>query len=86
MLLAVALSTIQNSARFHLNFEREQPGGGQGPPTSLTLPLNHTRGLAAQQLFKVPSGHKGTIHLQTSLPSPGFALYPYGSAVMSLTT
>ncbi|GFU59518.1 hypothetical protein TNCV_3365431 [Trichonephila clavipes] len=33
---------------------------------------NHTKGLAAQRLFTVPSCRKGTIHLQTSMSSPGF--------------
>ncbi|GFX50665.1 hypothetical protein TNCV_2722511 [Trichonephila clavipes] len=33
---------------------------------------NLTRGLAARQLFKIPFCRNGTIHLQTSKPSPGF--------------
>ncbi|GFW78676.1 probable hydroxyacid-oxoacid transhydrogenase, mitochondrial [Trichonephila clavipes] len=39
------------------------------------------RGLAARLLFRVPPCCKGTIHLQTSVPSPGFKLKPYGTAV-----
>ncbi|GFU51854.1 hypothetical protein TNCV_3733621 [Trichonephila clavipes] len=42
---------------------------------------NLTRGLAARRLLRVPICHKGTIHLQTSLPSPGLELKPYGTAV-----
>ncbi|GFX14908.1 hypothetical protein TNCV_1486501 [Trichonephila clavipes] len=41
MSLAIALSTIQVTERFNSvspNFEREYPGGGQGPSTSLLLP------------------------------------------------
>ncbi|GFU57784.1 hypothetical protein TNCV_1281331 [Trichonephila clavipes] len=46
---------------------------GQGPPTSST---NHTRGLAARRLFRVPPCREGTIHLQTSMSSPGFEPSP----------
>ncbi|GFT90500.1 hypothetical protein TNCV_4491881 [Trichonephila clavipes] len=42
---------------------------------------NLTRGLAARRLFKVSPCCKGTIHLQTSMPSPGLELRPYGTAV-----
>ncbi|GFT16728.1 hypothetical protein TNCV_1333441 [Trichonephila clavipes] len=42
---------------------------------------NHTRGLAARRLFSVPPCRKGTIHLQTSMPSPGFKPSPYDNAV-----
>ncbi|GFU08379.1 hypothetical protein TNCV_4963001 [Trichonephila clavipes] len=42
---------------------------------------NHTRGLAARRLFIVPPCRKGTIHLQTSMSSPGFEPSPYGIAV-----
>ncbi|GFU06205.1 hypothetical protein TNCV_4765121 [Trichonephila clavipes] len=49
------------------------------------LPLfpstNYTRGLAARRLFRVPPCRKGTIHLQTSMPSQGFEPSPYGIAV-----
>ncbi|GFX54782.1 uncharacterized protein TNCV_2556681 [Trichonephila clavipes] len=55
--------------------------GGQRPPTNLT------RGLVARRLFRVPSCRKGTIHLQTSMSSPGFEPSPYGTAVsVKLTT
>ncbi|GFU08402.1 transposable element Tcb2 transposase [Trichonephila clavipes] len=42
---------------------------------------NHTRGLAARRLFRVPPCCKGTIHLQTSISSPGFEPRAYGIAV-----
>ncbi|GFW49691.1 hypothetical protein TNCV_357941 [Trichonephila clavipes] len=59
---------------------REDTGGSQGPPTS-TPSTNHTRVLAARWLFRAPPCRKGTIHLQTSMPSPGFELGPYGTPV-----
>ncbi|GFY08118.1 hypothetical protein TNCV_1355321 [Trichonephila clavipes] len=46
---------------------------------------HHTRGLAARRLFRVPPCRKGTIHLQTSMSSPGFEPSTYGTAA-SLTT
>ncbi|GFV98598.1 uncharacterized protein TNCV_1452841 [Trichonephila clavipes] len=55
--------------------KEEHPGGGQGPST------NFTRGLAARQLFKVPPCREGTIHLQTSMSSPGFEPSPNSTAV-----
>ncbi|GFU57138.1 hypothetical protein TNCV_1780011 [Trichonephila clavipes] len=48
--------------------------GLSSPSTSLT------RGLVARRLFRVPSCRVGTIHLQTSMPSPGFEPRPYGTA------
>ncbi|GFU44289.1 hypothetical protein TNCV_3041301 [Trichonephila clavipes] len=42
---------------------------------------NLTKGLAARWLFRVPPCLEGTIHLQTSMPSPGFEPKPYGTAV-----
>ncbi|GFU55147.1 hypothetical protein TNCV_426511 [Trichonephila clavipes] len=42
---------------------------------------NHTRGLATRRLFRVPPCRKDTIHLQTSISSPGFEPSPYGIAV-----
>ncbi|GFX61573.1 hypothetical protein TNCV_2745481 [Trichonephila clavipes] len=58
-------------------FEGKHLSGGQGPSPSTNL----TRGHAARQLFRVPPCRKGTIHLQTSMPSPGFEPSPYGTAV-----
>ncbi|GFV60984.1 hypothetical protein TNCV_91961 [Trichonephila clavipes] len=40
-----------------------------------------TRRLAVRRLFRVPPCHEGTIHLQTSMSSPGFEPSPYGAAV-----
>ncbi|GFV00228.1 hypothetical protein TNCV_3322791 [Trichonephila clavipes] len=42
---------------------------------------NPTRGLAARQLFIVLPCREGTIHLQTSMSSPGFEPRAYGTAV-----
>ncbi|GFU93348.1 hypothetical protein TNCV_1860781 [Trichonephila clavipes] len=49
------------------------------PPPSINL----TRGLAGRWLFRESPCHKGTIQLQTSKPSPGFELSPYGIVVDS---
>ncbi|PRD29374.1 UNVERIFIED_CONTAM: hypothetical protein NCL1_29590 [Trichonephila clavipes] len=56
------------------------PEGGQGPSP------NFTRGLAARRLFKVPRCREGTIHLQTSMSSPGFEPSPNGIAVSVANT
>ncbi|GFW48564.1 hypothetical protein TNCV_3838991 [Trichonephila clavipes] len=42
---------------------------------------NLTRELAARWLFRVPPCHKGTLHLQTSMLSPGFEPRPYNTTV-----
>ncbi|GFS91299.1 hypothetical protein TNCV_1307061 [Trichonephila clavipes] len=42
---------------------------------------NLTRELAARWLFRVPPCHKSTIHLQTSMLSPGFEPRLYDTAV-----
>ncbi|GFT23012.1 hypothetical protein TNCV_1857891 [Trichonephila clavipes] len=57
------------------NFEGEYPEGSQGPST------NHTRGLAARRVLRVPPCREAPIHLQTSMPSPGFKPRRYGTAV-----
>ncbi|GFX45867.1 hypothetical protein TNCV_3607281 [Trichonephila clavipes] len=61
--------------------EGEQSEGGQRPPSSLSPFINLARGLAARRRFIVPPCHAGTIHLQTSMFSPGFEPSPYGTAV-----
>ncbi|GFV25930.1 hypothetical protein TNCV_2920411 [Trichonephila clavipes] len=42
---------------------------------------NLTRGLASRRLFIVTLCREGTIHLQTSMPSPGFEPKPYNTAI-----
>ncbi|GFU83318.1 hypothetical protein TNCV_3739291 [Trichonephila clavipes] len=42
---------------------------------------NLTRGLATRRLFRVPPCRKGTLPLQTHMPSPGFELRLNGTAV-----
>ncbi|GFX49907.1 hypothetical protein TNCV_1031581 [Trichonephila clavipes] len=42
---------------------------------------NHTRGLAARWIFRVPPCRKYTIHFQISMSSAGFEPSPYGTAV-----
>ncbi|GFV87378.1 hypothetical protein TNCV_4033501 [Trichonephila clavipes] len=81
-------------ARFHPNFDGEHTRRGQGPPTNLTRGRSvgcnlfirtggphATRGLrVGHPWFRVTPCRKGTIHLQTSVPSPGFGPRPYGTA------
>ncbi|GFT05267.1 hypothetical protein TNCV_123031 [Trichonephila clavipes] len=70
-----------NVARFRPNLEGEHSGGGKRPPHLSSPSINLTRGLAARRLFRVPPCHAGTIHLQTSMSSPGFEPSLYGTAV-----
>ncbi|GFX62425.1 hypothetical protein TNCV_1381501 [Trichonephila clavipes] len=58
-----------------------KPWGWSGASHLYSTSTNHTRGLAARRLFRVPPYRKGTIHLQTSMSSPGFEPSPYGIAV-----
>ncbi|GFW03498.1 hypothetical protein TNCV_3020101 [Trichonephila clavipes] len=46
-----------------------------------SLSTSLTRRLAAQRLFRVVPCREGTIHLQISMPSPGFEPRPYGSSL-----
>ncbi|GFS81853.1 hypothetical protein TNCV_1544811 [Trichonephila clavipes] len=57
----------------------EHPTTGDSHPSSPFI--NLTRGLAARQLLRVSTCRKGTIHLQTSMPSARFKPRPYGTAV-----
>ncbi|GFU99846.1 hypothetical protein TNCV_506671 [Trichonephila clavipes] len=61
-------------------FEREIPEVGQGPPPLFSF-TNHTRGLKARWLLRVPPCRKATILLQTSMSSTGFEPSPYGTVV-----
>ncbi|GFV77584.1 hypothetical protein TNCV_1071131 [Trichonephila clavipes] len=78
--LALALSIMQVTvrfSRFHPNFEGDHLGDGL-----LSTPsTNFTRRLGSRRLFRVPPCREGTIHLQTSMPSPGFEPRLYGTAV-----
>ncbi|GFU22862.1 hypothetical protein TNCV_4966081 [Trichonephila clavipes] len=62
-------------------FRGRKPWGWPGTSHLSSSSNNHTRGLTARRLFRVPPCHKGTIHLQTSMSSPGFKPSPYGTAV-----
>ncbi|GFV54417.1 hypothetical protein TNCV_57681 [Trichonephila clavipes] len=61
---------------------REHPGGGEEPSPSTNL----TRELAARRLFRVPPCRESNIHLQASMPSPGFEPRSYVPQAASLTT
>ncbi|GFT50890.1 hypothetical protein TNCV_1148171, partial [Trichonephila clavipes] len=58
-------------------FRGRKPWGWPG--ASHLSSTNHTRGLVARRLFRVPPCRKGTIHLQTSMSS-GFEPSLYGTA------
>ncbi|GFU86045.1 hypothetical protein TNCV_3070471 [Trichonephila clavipes] len=59
---------------------REDTWWWSGTSHFSTPSTNQTRGLAARRLFRVAPYRKGTIHLQTSMSSPGFEPSPYGTA------
>ncbi|GFV83325.1 hypothetical protein TNCV_1900511 [Trichonephila clavipes] len=69
------------SAQFHPNLEGEDPSEWSGASHLSSPSTNHTRGLVARRLFRVPPCRKGSIHLQTSMSSPGFEPSPYTTAV-----
>ncbi|GFW88039.1 hypothetical protein TNCV_217111 [Trichonephila clavipes] len=60
---------------------RENSWGWSGASRPSNPSTNHMRGLAAQRLIRVPQCRKGTIHLQTSMSSPGFERSKYGTTV-----
>ncbi|GFY26381.1 hypothetical protein TNCV_25781 [Trichonephila clavipes] len=60
---------------------RENNLGWSGASHLSSPSTNLTRELAARRLFKVPPCHEGTIHLQTSMSSPGFESRLDGTAV-----
>ncbi|GFX61547.1 transposable element Tcb2 transposase [Trichonephila clavipes] len=64
------------------NFEGEYPGvSGVSHLSFYSNSTNLTRGLEARRLFTVPQCRKGTIHLQTPEPSPGFESRSYSTTV-----
>ncbi|GFS59244.1 hypothetical protein TNCV_70771 [Trichonephila clavipes] len=74
-----------SGALFLPSFTKEHPWGGHGLPTSspsISLP----GGLVVRCLFRVSPCRKGTIYLQTSMPSPGFKPRPTAHQLASLTT
>ncbi|GFV60420.1 hypothetical protein TNCV_3470551 [Trichonephila clavipes] len=80
--LSLALTTMQVTVRFFSvppQFRGRKSWEWSG--TSHHSSTNHTRERAARRLFRVPPCRKGSIHLQTSMSSPGFEPSPYGIAV-----
>ncbi|GFX28618.1 hypothetical protein TNCV_3336781 [Trichonephila clavipes] len=68
--LAVALNIMQMPVRFGsvpLQFRGRTPWGWSAPYL-----FSPSTNLVTRPLFKVPLCRKGTIHLQASMPSPGF--------------
>ncbi|GFT85951.1 hypothetical protein TNCV_3255931 [Trichonephila clavipes] len=62
-------------------FRWRKPWGDQGPRTFLPLPPTSREDLRLNGHLEYPSCRKDTIHLQTSMSSPGFEPNPYGTAV-----
>ncbi|GFW83060.1 hypothetical protein TNCV_4604871 [Trichonephila clavipes] len=77
------LPPINQSIEVHplLGCEKgEHPEGGQGLPPIFPFQQPHER-TCGSRLIKVPPCREGTIHLQTSMSSPGFEPSPNGTAV-----
>ncbi|GFW82725.1 hypothetical protein TNCV_3492961 [Trichonephila clavipes] len=64
-------------------FRGRKPWGWSGAIHLSSSSTNHTREHAARRLFRVAPCHKGTIHLQTSMSSPGFEPSPYGTTALN---
>ncbi|GFT93076.1 hypothetical protein TNCV_4400671 [Trichonephila clavipes] len=81
--VVVALSIIQMTIRFGSFLPQFwNPEGGEGSPTSLP-PISHDD----LRLDRVSPCREGTIHLQTSMPSPGIVNPdPTAQQSASLTT
>ncbi|GFU52162.1 transposable element Tcb2 transposase [Trichonephila clavipes] len=79
------LSLIAGDSRILLGstsiWSEKSLGGGPGASHLSSPSTNLRRRLAVRMLFRVPPCRKGTIHLQTSMSSPGFEPSPYGTAV-----
>ncbi|GFX99491.1 transposable element Tcb1 transposase [Trichonephila clavipes] len=74
---------LYDFARYHPNFEKESPGGGQRPITYLFLPPTTREDMRLDGYLEYPLAVKAVyIHLQTPMFSPGFEPRPYGTAVI----
>ncbi|GFW63766.1 hypothetical protein TNCV_3743741 [Trichonephila clavipes] len=62
-------------------FRGRKPCGWPGPPTSLPFPPTTREDLWLYGYLESTPCRKGTIHLQTSMSSPGFEPSPSGTAV-----
>ncbi|GFW72377.1 uncharacterized protein TNCV_704141 [Trichonephila clavipes] len=67
-------------ARFHPNFEGGHLGVVRGLPPLYPFHQPQERTCSSTAILSTPC-RKGTIHLQTSMSSPGFEPSPYGTAV-----
>ncbi|GFX81083.1 hypothetical protein TNCV_1910761 [Trichonephila clavipes] len=74
---------MQMTVRFYSvppQLRGKNPGNGQGPPTSLFLfHQSHERTCSSMAIESTPC-RKGTLHLETSMSSPGFEFGPYDPA------
>ncbi|GFU11456.1 hypothetical protein TNCV_1983651 [Trichonephila clavipes] len=65
---------------FHPNIEGEHLGVVRCLPTLFPFHQPHERTCGSTAIYSSPY-RKGTVHLQTSMSSPGFEPRPYGTAV-----
>ncbi|GFV74520.1 hypothetical protein TNCV_5129621 [Trichonephila clavipes] len=81
----MGIDTINQNATSGEQTKRENTLGVVQASNISSPSTNLTRGPAARRLFKVPPCREGTIHdtihLQTSMSSPGFKPSPNGTAV-----
>ncbi|GFY20848.1 hypothetical protein TNCV_1120821 [Trichonephila clavipes] len=80
----MTLSTIRVTVRFSSvppQFRGRKPWGCPGASHLSSPSINHARGLASRRLFRVPPCLEDTVHLQTSMSSPGFEPSPNSTAV-----
>ncbi|GFS90928.1 hypothetical protein TNCV_4192571 [Trichonephila clavipes] len=82
MWLALALSTMHVTILLSSTpiFRKNILGEGSETSHLFLLSTFLTRGLVARWLFRTAC-REGTIHLQTSMPSPRFETRPYGISV-----
>ncbi|GFX98007.1 transposable element Tcb2 transposase [Trichonephila clavipes] len=81
LLIPVSDNLINSMEIDAANAFKENTLGWPGASHLSSLFTSHKRGLATRQLFREPPRRKGTIHLQTSMSSPGFEPSPYDTAV-----
>ncbi|GFV74093.1 hypothetical protein TNCV_4510001 [Trichonephila clavipes] len=65
---------INQTTSISNEYEKGENTGGMGLPPLFPFHQPHER-------IRLPPCRKGTIHLQTSMSSPGFEPSPYGTAV-----
>ncbi|GFW47423.1 hypothetical protein TNCV_4537131 [Trichonephila clavipes] len=73
--------TVRVGSFFHPNFEGEHPASSHGPHISLPLPPTSQEDLRLDGYLEYSSCHEGIIHIQASIPYPGFEPRSHDTAV-----